>query len=943
MLVLRLRLPLVVGALLGPAFGLTAARGEEPAGNPAAVTRPVVPGFERFFSGPDADAARGGSLLLGELNCTSCHKAGEAQQAAIVRKQAPILDEVGRRVRVEYLRQFITDPRQTKPGTTMPNLLAGLPENERAATVEALVHFLASTGSVVEVAPDRKFARHGQDLFHQVGCTACHAPRVGGPLNGTISVPLGDLALKYSIDSLIRFLKNPLHVRPSGRMPGPNLKDDEVRDIAHYLLEDLQVESLGKQNLPKIAYSYYEGDFNDLPDFDKLTPKKSGLGGAFDVSIAPQSDHFALKFEGVFEAPHEGDYRFDLASDDGSRLWVDDTLVVDNGGIHAKTNKEGRAHLAAGVHRVRVAYFEQGGGEELELKIAGPALPQQPLSNLVAAGEDELRKKHSGQPKKEAPKVFRLDPALATKGRELFASIGCASCHHFRQNGQRIETVAATAAKAKPLDTLATQGGCLAESPQPHAPFFGMNEAQRKAVAAVIEQLKQPPPTPIAQADGIDRTMVRFNCYACHERGGKGGVEQARNALFSTTQKEMGDEGRIPPKLDGVGAKLTTNYLKRIAANGANDRPYMRTRMPRYGEANIGPLVAAFEQADPPVPPVEIPTFERPERRVKADGRHLVGDKAFGCVKCHNFKGVQATGVQSIDLTLMPQRLKHDWFHRYLLNPQEFRRGTRMPAAWPRGRSTIQDVLDGDATKQIESIWLYLSDPNPAVPYGLSREMIELAAGKEAVIYRNFLHDVSPRGIAVAYPEKANLAFDAENVRLALIWQGPFIDASMHWTGRGNGNQQPLGDAVVSLPKEPAFATLDSPDAAWPTTSAREAGYHFRGYRVSPDQRPTFLYDLSGVHVEDFPTGVAGEPYPSLRRTLTLTADGPPGNLYFRAAVSPEIESLGDGWYALDKHRKMRLESAASPLVVSVNGHKELRVPVPFQNGKAQITQEFVW
>src|SRR5215471_13173731 len=55
----------------------------------AAPDHPIVPGFERFYTDEKADVARGGQLLLGELNCVSCHKAADS---SIVGKQAPILD-----------------------------------------------------------------------------------------------------------------------------------------------------------------------------------------------------------------------------------------------------------------------------------------------------------------------------------------------------------------------------------------------------------------------------------------------------------------------------------------------------------------------------------------------------------------------------------------------------------------------------------------------------------------------------------------------------------------------------------------------------------------------------------------------------------------------------------------------------------------------------------
>src|SRR5262245_54172105 len=97
-----------------------------PAGQPAAsAARPVVAGFERFYSSEKANLPSGGRLLLGELNCTGCHATPDK---AAPRKQAPILDGVGGRVRVRHLRKFLADPQAVKPGTTMPNLLAKDPD-----------------------------------------------------------------------------------------------------------------------------------------------------------------------------------------------------------------------------------------------------------------------------------------------------------------------------------------------------------------------------------------------------------------------------------------------------------------------------------------------------------------------------------------------------------------------------------------------------------------------------------------------------------------------------------------------------------------------------------------------------------------------------------------------------------------------------------------------
>jgi mono/diheme cytochrome c family protein len=898
---------------------------------------PIVPGFERFHA-PGAEAVKGGRLLLGELNCVGCHKPEAGQETRLRRKQAPILDGVGSRVRRSYFRKFLSDPQTVKPGTTMPNLLASIPEVERKTTIEALVHFLASTGTLKQERLDTKSIAQGQTLYHQVGCVACHGSRDKTGHADKVwatSVPLGDLRAKYSLGSLAAFLENPHVVRPSGRMPGI-LPKKEAKQVANYLLQGLAFA----QAPANMSYAYYEGSWDKLPDFAGLKPAAAGQASGFDLSLARRPSDFALRFEGYLRLERAGEYRFHLTSDDGSKLFLDDKLVVANDGVHPPNTVSGAMTLTKGAHKLTAGVFNAGGGVELRVDIEGPGLGRQNLVPLVT-------RKPEGDPKPAVEPVdpkeddaFAIQPELVTKGRELFASLGCASCHQISSDNKPL----ASRLQALPLNKLRPEGGCLSQQPGKGVPRYSLNSAQRSALAAA---LKTPtPPTKPSHEEIVTATMTTFNCYACHERGKVGGVEQSVNSFFATTQPEMGEEGRIPPALDGVGAKLRPEYVKHIFNQGAHDRPYMQTRMPRFGEGNLSGLTEAFDTLDKgKVEAVAKVTFEEPMRRIKSEARKMAGGNSLGCVKCHTFAGHKAEGVQGIDMLLMPKRLKHDWFYRYLLDPQKLRPDTRMPTAWSNGVTVLPDVLGGSTARQIESIWVYLQDGGKAaLPVGLRKHYIPLIPDKEAIIYRNFLEGAGTRAIGVGYPEKAHLAFDANDLRLALIWHGEFIDAARHWTDRGAGYEPPLGDNVVRLPSGVAFAVLSKDDEAWPTKSAKELGYQFRGYRTAADGRPTFLYSCHDVRIEDFPKAVADKPNPSLRRTLTLSAEKPVDNLWFRAAVADKIEPADKkGTYRINGEWTLKLECAAEPKIRKSGGKMELLAPARFQDGKARIVQEFVW
>ena len=156
-----LRLCLTIGALALLSTG------------PAVFAEVTVPGL----TASKLDAELKGLVLIEELNCVACHTAEAALAARS--KKAPRLAEVGARVNPAYLEAFIRDPHSTKPGTTMPDVLKLVGEEERKPAATALTHFLLSLrkNDFSPQAPDAVAAQHGNRLFHSRGCAACHSPR----------------------------------------------------------------------------------------------------------------------------------------------------------------------------------------------------------------------------------------------------------------------------------------------------------------------------------------------------------------------------------------------------------------------------------------------------------------------------------------------------------------------------------------------------------------------------------------------------------------------------------------------------------------------------------------------------------------------------------------------------------------------------------------------
>lgn len=125
-----------------------------------------------------------------------------------------------------------------------------------------------------------------------------------------------------------------------------------------------------------LKYSYYEGNFTQLPDFNKLTALKTGVAKDFNIEAlaAPRTDHYAVTYDGLLEIPQDGIITFYTYSDDGSKLYIDNELVVNNDGSHDATLKRGQIALKAGLHSIRIEYFEDFLGQELRVGYEGAGL-----------------------------------------------------------------------------------------------------------------------------------------------------------------------------------------------------------------------------------------------------------------------------------------------------------------------------------------------------------------------------------------------------------------------------------------------------------------------------------------------------------------------------------------------------------------------------------------
>ena len=118
-----------------------------------------------------------------------------------------------------------------------------------------------------------------------------------------------------------------------------------------------------------LHYAYYEGNWDKLPDFSTLKPAKEGLADKdFNLNKLPSQTNFGLVISGQIEIKEDGYYIFGLASDDGSKFYLNNQLLLDDDGLHDNSaNKSYILPLRKGFYPIRMEYFQKGGGSSLRL------------------------------------------------------------------------------------------------------------------------------------------------------------------------------------------------------------------------------------------------------------------------------------------------------------------------------------------------------------------------------------------------------------------------------------------------------------------------------------------------------------------------------------------------------------------------------------------------
>ncbi len=423
-----------------------------------------------------------------------------------------------------------------------------------------------------------------------------------------------------------------------------------------------------------------------------------------------------------------------------------------------------------------------------------------------------------------------FEPGDPARGRQLVESRGCLSCHALAAHQNRQQ--------APQLDQLSPERSC---------PHYRLEGEPRDAVVAFLSSRQRHPDVSPAPIHQLARRVGQLRCLACH-----GSAQGA-------------------PDLLEAGAKLRTVWLEQALTGPARARPYQDLRMPHYDPRHARSLAPAFAKAAGVEPGDGAGAPSLAEAHRKRGAGMLGADAAQGglaCVGCHDWGRHQSLGEEGPQLINTTQRLRYDWFSRWMWNPARILSGTSMPAYFSSlDRRRGQDSID--------SLWAALA-AGERLPLPAGLEIRQAEAGsearplpeREAMVIRWDMPEATPAAIAVGLPGGVSYCFDAGESRLRYAWKGGFVDMSETLNRKTDASRLTPTARILG---EIFFRSEGFP---WRIGEPeRVPRPRFRGYRIVAGH-PEFHYQLDGIDVWE--RIVATPAKDGILRQLRLSSvDGP--------------------------------------------------------------------
>ena len=215
-----------------------------------------------------------------------------------------------------------------------------------------------------------------------------------GEIDLKLSVEPQVAQIHYTLDGSRVTVDSPIYVGPlklnetvtvsaRGFIDGRICTEMATATYTRFTPEDFGTDVRPGRTRPGLNYRYFHGDYAELNNVAESHLVSEFIAPNFTLDVRERDLYFAIHFSGLIDIPRDGIYTFSTSSNDGSCLYIGETLVVSNDGLHGLGPVSDIIPLKAGLHPIRLDYFNAGGTWGLEVKWKGPGFEEQPVPDEV--------------------------------------------------------------------------------------------------------------------------------------------------------------------------------------------------------------------------------------------------------------------------------------------------------------------------------------------------------------------------------------------------------------------------------------------------------------------------------------------------------------------------------------------------------------------------------
>jgi mono/diheme cytochrome c family protein len=371
---------------------------------------------------------------------------------------------------------------------------------------------------------------------------------------------------------------------------------------------------------------------------------------------------------------------------------------------------------------------------------------------------------------------FVFDEPLAAKGRKLYDTHGCASCHESKPLKNTADFDVSNLTKTSCMDT---------PNPAKQRPGYSLSADNKAALTLFLQQMKS------ATADSTQSLLVtQNNCLQCHARmDAKGLAKHLPDIGKQISELSTVFAALTPPSLNSVGDKLHDKALhESIQRKTAVRRPWLKVKMPKFSftDERLHEISQWFVEKDR-IPSKFLDWFDTVSpastqptaEELQTAGARLVTTDGFGCTSCHKIGSVQPPqaplNAKGPDLSLLDSRIRKIWFSRWVQNPARIVPRMEMPSV----QISVRGVLENHLPDQLEAVWKVLNTPGFEPPKpgavriarqtGVPEHQVSVQLLTDVLIHRDQQY-IKPA--LVGMRNRHNLLFDMQHGTMLGWWQG---------------------------------------------------------------------------------------------------------------------------------------------------------------------------